>query len=460
MMLHLLPLPDEIASAYKGRLLRHNGWSNPNEAMRSLLAWAGGGGANRWEVSTVELLARVAGMDTSKFVTEHTTVPLRRAVVAEPPWIPHGSSEQGSLLWTMALRGIRPGAYFCVKCVEEDFDHHGTPYWRREHQLPGVYCCSKHGLALSYVETADAFLSSPTAFIDNHQVVSEPWVADLQKNAQVQRFLAICADLLARTQPLDELDVSRAARARAMDLDLHSGHGIVRKRLLSDLVMQRFDKAWLASVVPGLIDKQAGEYWQTVDGAVIGKRAGVGSIVYALVFSALFESADDAINAMIATTSADKCVAPQRLEARQIDEGQLRTAYIAANGSHRGVAAQLRLRESIATKRLGDLGLPPLGNLHAVSLRNTLSAVLQHDMSLSRACRKHGLALDDVKAALRGALGPLDSVLGQITGTGPRPKAAPSAPRHRPVPPPRQTAPIANATREAVWSGHRAAVQA
>lgn len=458
-MLRILPLPDELASAYKGRFLRDNGWTDANEGMRWLMAWAGNEGANRREVSAVELLARFAGMDTPTFVAEHTTMSLRRAVVSQPPLIPHGSPDQGSLLWTVALRDFRPGAYFCLKCVEEDFDHHGTPYWRREHQLPGIYCCSKHGIALSYADAAAAFLASPTAFIDNRQVVSERWVADLQKSAPVQRFLAINADLLARTQPLDELVVSRAARARAMSLDLHTGRGTVRKPLLSDLVKQLFDNDWLACVIPGLVvDSQPREYWQAVDGAVVGKRAGISSIVYALVFSALFESADDAINAMITTTSADKSVSTQRHNTRQIEDEQLRSAYVSANGSHRAAAAQLKYSQWAATRRLSTLGLPPLGNLDAGRLRNVIRALLLHDMSLSCACTENRLALSDVQAALSEAFGPLDAALGQITGT--RSKRL-FAPRFRPVPPPRQKAPTGSAPRafspatEEFWSRQR-----
>lgn len=462
-MLRLLPLPDEIACAYKGRLLQHNGWSDPNEGMRWLLAWAGSGGANRREVSTVELLAKVAGMDTTTFVMEHTTVPLRRSVVGKPPCFPHGNLDQGSLLWTMALRDIRAGAYFCMECVEEDFDYHGTPYWRREAQLPGVYWCSKHGIVLSYVENANAFLSSPTAFIENHQVVSQRWVADLQKSEPVKRFLAISADLLARTQPLDERDVSKVARTRAMALDLHTGRGIVRKRLLSDLVKQLFDNAWLACVVPGLIDKQAGEYWQPVDGAVSGKRACVGSIVYALAFSVIFESADDAINAMIGSSSADKCMATQHLKVKKVDEEQLRSAYVAAHGSHRAAAAQLNVGQSTTRNRLDALGLPALGNLDAVRLSDAILALLQNDMPLSRACKENGLALTDVKAALSNALGPLDTALGQITGIRSRQK---SVPRFRSASPPslKTTRDSARKTgspaMEAFWSRQRVAEEA
>lgn len=33
----------------------------------------------------------------------------------------------------------------CVECMAEDMREVGTPYWRREHQLPGVWICRHHG---------------------------------------------------------------------------------------------------------------------------------------------------------------------------------------------------------------------------------------------------------------------------------------------------------------------------
>jgi hypothetical protein len=466
MMLRILPLPDEIAVGYKGRLLRLNGWSDLNEGMRWLQAWTGSSGATRREVSAVELLAKVAGMDTATFVVEHTTLPLRRSVISKESCQPHGSSDQVSLLWTMALRDIRPGAYFCVKCGEEDFEFHGTPYWRREHQLPGVYCCSKHGRALNYVETADAFLSSPTDFMDTHQVVSEPWVANLQESAPVRRFLAISADLLARKCPLDELYVSRAARARALSIDLHVGHGKVRSTLLSDRIKELFDEAWLASVIPGLNAKPKGEYWQPVDGAVAGQRAAISSITYALAFSALFDSAEDAINAMIATTSvnkANKIKLRKSHDASQIDDDQLRSAYVATNGAHWAAAAKLMFSPAKTRKRLTTLGLPPLGNLDAGRLKDTIHALLLQNMPLSLACKKNNLTLAEARAALTDAMGPLVSALGQITGARSKRKAAR---RLKAVPPPRQKTPVAGSPEtgrpatQAFWSRESVAEQA
>jgi hypothetical protein len=430
-------LPDELGPAYKGRFMRYNGMSDPKLAMLTLLAWSGNAGASRREVSTVELLARVAGMDTAQFVRDHTTLPLRRAVVSKLPEIhDHGCTEHKSLLWTVALRETRPGAYFCVACIHEDLHFHGTPYWRREHQLPGLYCCAKHMLPLSYVETRDAFLDSPSAFAVNHHVVDERWVAALQVSQPIQRFLAISSDLLARSKPLDERDVSRAARARAIELKLHTGRGRVDKKLVSDLIKSRFDRDWLESVIPGLVEKPVGQYWPAVDNALLsGKRPGLSSTVYAVVFSALFESSDEAMNAMIESVPSGNAggqpISP-RVDATAY---QIRAAYIANRGCHSAVARQLGLGADAARRRLLEQGLPNLGAANGSALQNAASAVFLDGASLDRACQIHGVRREDLERLLVRSASPFTSALSEIRRLGRR---RASAPRAKPMAPPRQ----------------------
>lgn len=38
-----------------------------------------------------------------------------------------------------------PFLRFCPECASEDETRYGEPYWRRNHQLPGVEVCTKHG---------------------------------------------------------------------------------------------------------------------------------------------------------------------------------------------------------------------------------------------------------------------------------------------------------------------------
>lgn len=43
--------------------------------------------------------------------------------------------------------------YYCSSCVDEQIQDHGETYWNRIHQIPGVYVCTKHKIALSEYPT-------------------------------------------------------------------------------------------------------------------------------------------------------------------------------------------------------------------------------------------------------------------------------------------------------------------
>lgn len=55
---------------------------------------------------------------------------------------------------SLGLHSSPIGAKFalraCSQCNEEDIRDHGTAYWHRRHQLPGVWACPRHGRPLRY----------------------------------------------------------------------------------------------------------------------------------------------------------------------------------------------------------------------------------------------------------------------------------------------------------------------
>lgn len=428
-------LPEEFAPGYKGRVMAFNGMMDPKLAMNTLMDWSGNAGSSRRSFSTVELLATVAGIDVAQFVCAHTTLPLRRAVVASLPEVEHGCTSQRSLLWSMALRETRPGAYLCTQCIEEDLDFHGMPYWRREHQMPGLYSCIKHRLPLGYVETSNPYLLPPSAFYEHHHPVDHNWVSKLQQSETVQRFLAITSDLLARPRPLDERDVSRAAKARAVELGLHTGRGVVEHQLVSDLIKARFDTAWLASVVPGLVEKPIGEFWTPVDGALSGKRIGVSSTVYAIVFATLFESADEAINAMVAPPLPDGAKARSSTVVVEVSGQQLRAAYVECRGCHSTIARRLGLSAYGARRRLQEQGLPNLSVTASPSIWNAAAAVFTEGLSLDQASKAHNVDRVDIERLLIQSAGPFRAALTGIRRSEQR-RTMPA--RLKPIAPPRQ----------------------
>lgn len=63
-----------------------------------------------------------------------------------------GNSGEVNLVRPQTLEG-KQGLKFCPVCYTEDTEKFGEPYWHREHQIPLMSLCPKHGCRLHLVET-------------------------------------------------------------------------------------------------------------------------------------------------------------------------------------------------------------------------------------------------------------------------------------------------------------------
>lgn len=404
-------LPDEIAKGIKGRVLRLNGWTSERDAMQSLHEWARVEFPSEGPLCSVELLAKAVGIDVTRFVRDHTMLPFRRSVVATQAEVPHGSQSHRQLLERRALCDTRTDSYFCRECVEEDCSFHGYAYWRRSHQLPGVFYCQKHECALSIAASTNAMLSSPTEFLERCEDTSADWVKELKGNDAISNFLAISNDLMIGDRPLDELYVSRAVRARWRELQSQKPRENTQAPLqLSDLIKSKFDARWLdqVSIHAG---RKPDQIWKTLDRTTCGTRAGVNSVGYALIFSALYESSDEAVNAMADSRVKFPDVGTSKIARNSPDDGSLRAAYITAGGSHIDVGDMLCLPRSHVKRRLKALGLPPVGRNDIDKFEGVIKLLLDGEKTLTQACAVHGLTLCDMQYRLGDALSPLLTTL-------------------------------------------------
>jgi hypothetical protein len=403
-------LPDELAGGYRGRFFRRNGWSRESDAMNALLSWAGHDGASLCNVPTAELLARAAGLDTTRFVQEHTLVPLRRAIVQRGHDQPHGSR---TMLWTLALRLTRPAFYFCKDCVEEDYGFHGTPYWRRTHQMPGLHWCLKHHAPLSLTRDQAALLRSPSDYLDNSDAVDPQWVSELIQSDLIQRYLAICLDLLDRSEPLDERLVSKALRGPAAANGFHAGVGAVTRTLLSDEVRRLVDHAWLDEVVPEITRQPERTHWPQLDGATDGRRSGVSVYAYALTMAVLFETAEQAMDAIAGVPE----VAPQARRTEQsahLDEAAVRAAYVASSGRYKVAATSLNFSYPKARRRFRGYGLANLASYDLCRVRAALALLLDGNTSVAEAAQTQGMQPSHLIAILGEAMEPLQRAMEDI----------------------------------------------
>lgn len=414
MLIRLEPLPGELDRGYLGRLGRFNGVRNEKDCLALVSAWAGLEGRSGTEVPRLELLRRAAGTTLEEFVCRHTTLPFRRGITSYLPGIPHGDPASTSMLWATGMRVARPGAYFCEACAAEDLDFHGFSYWRRDLQIPGVLSCEKHDLSLSYVDDDAAFYRAPASWIGACHSISGAWALEAAGNAAVRRYLDICASLLDRPTPIDVRDASRglADRARQRGLTTYpvSGDREPSSPLLSDLVADSFGVRWLAPVFPDLVNKPRGRLLSRIDGVLYLSKSASSVVAYALAASALFDSADEAMRAMLSPDPREDPPSGARAS-RRIEDEALRHAYFTAQGDHAAVALALSFRRAAVGQLLNAMGLPNLQLRGDRSLTAAIRAYIMDGQSIEESAAYGNVTQSKLQTCIRLALGHLRGLL-------------------------------------------------
>lgn len=79
----------------------------------------------------------------ASYVQDHSRTRAYEAMLGD------GEAKAASFLGHVATRVKKPQKLqFCEQCSQEDVAQHGETYWRRSHQLPGVFVCLKHRTSL------------------------------------------------------------------------------------------------------------------------------------------------------------------------------------------------------------------------------------------------------------------------------------------------------------------------
>ncbi|MFA6179958.1 MAG: hypothetical protein WC696_10140, partial [Candidatus Methylopumilus sp.] len=85
MLIRPRPYPEELDRGYLGRVIRFNSVASEKEFTALASEWFRVADKSRREVSCLELLSKVAGLELQAFVAQHTTLPLRRGITSYQP---------------------------------------------------------------------------------------------------------------------------------------------------------------------------------------------------------------------------------------------------------------------------------------------------------------------------------------------------------------------------------------
>lgn len=420
------PLPDEIARGYLGRIGQHNGLFDEARIGIMLRRFVGSEAVSRREHAALELLASVAQIDLSVFLQQHTLLPYRKIIATHRGQDVQSWSNR-SLLWTQGMKAMRTAAYFCPECVGEDIDFHGQSYWRRQHQLPGQLLCAKHSRGLRYVDSDRAWLTPPSFFLETSFEVRDEWIRLALENPLQQRFFDIWSGLAEQAPSIYSGVASRVFREKARALGFATRPGQTDRPWLSDRIVESFGGQWLATICPSLAAKVPGVEFPSIDRHILAKNGKSLAHYYVLIAAQLFDTADEALLALVAEQSSDLGQAGGG-ERYQVTDSELLEAYVLTGGSHSKSARAVGMGDGAAAVRLKGLGLPALNKAALASLH----AFYIGQKNIDESAKAGGLLAEQLLDLLRQTGVPFIKAMKRITlapshvgpgSRGQRPKA-------------------------------------
>lgn len=151
--------------------------------------------------------------------------------------------------------GMHGEAHLCPHCVEEDQREHGTPYWHRSHQIPGVSVCWKHQSPLL---SSCPVCSCP--FLFSKKLLSIPWqpcrcgwsptldTQPLNESSIAHAYALFAHDLLiSNLPPTSPQHLFAAYKERAIQLGFNRGKMIATEDL-QEAIIDYFGEAFIKDV--------------------------------------------------------------------------------------------------------------------------------------------------------------------------------------------------------------------
>ena len=237
-------LPDEHVFSWCGRMYRINDVDktmSPGMSYRSFLPF---------KIEGLAELACLAGMDSEGLLRRHTMVPFVRAVVRDSTCVDSEGRRNVDSDLTPRLAVRWSSLRYCPDCVARDRRKRGFAYWRRMHQLPGVFWCPLHKSALIATSEKTTYAEEPGDQIAGEDASLGLWPSLSEVCPSVKAYIHMAIRTLRRPRPIGTS--SMAIRLNALVLALQpTGLAVSGKALqLKNAVEGAFPIEWLAKVSP------------------------------------------------------------------------------------------------------------------------------------------------------------------------------------------------------------------
>lgn len=247
--MQLVPiLPDEWLSGYVGRIAAMNNCFNQPQLAQKMRSHFGD--HERYRVAKTSFLALVAealGLNLSSLVYDHTLFRLLNAFPVDAPVNTDPGEPFSAKQGPFVTKGYRSQLWFCPKCVVDDRDRRLFSYWRRSHQIPGVFTCFKHKTALAGIAHKGLLNFTPDV-CDNSSVLSDQTISKIISNSWIQSTIQILQLILESDNTISQSEVIRRLRTESGFESSPSKHDFFAA-ISSDLT-NNLSAEWLRDYMP------------------------------------------------------------------------------------------------------------------------------------------------------------------------------------------------------------------
>lgn len=313
-----IPLPEELALGLLGRFARLNGISSIVHSSRSLRVVQSNGN----DKPILWLLAAACDQSEAVFSSRHSMLP----VIYPISKYSDGTRDRDVALWHAVKSGLSiPAAQlrWCPECHRGDVEERGYSHWRRHHQLAGVDWCADHQFSLNCAPL-EAVIHAPghPATCGHNSVPPAIFEQEFQHSA-LAKLQQVMVGWLQRPKPVRLAAWTEVVGTRCREAGLRMGE-VGKRPVVSDLICKMFPASWLARHIPEVATKEPRTFVRKIDGACIDKHVAYPALACAAILTALFESAQQALEEL---DKADRLIAAQA--SRNNSSGEALTAFIA-----------------------------------------------------------------------------------------------------------------------------------
>lgn len=400
------PMPDEIARSILGRMMRWNGLGRCNGAESIKVLREVTGIAASEAGGTVALIAKLLNRDPRDFVEQHTLLPWW-LIVRTSNWLDDDGCLRDSSL-AQTIQPQRPYVSLCPECVYEDLQFHGFSYWRRSHQLDGVYECLKHDVGLRHYGSVDPAMTYPSEALEYAPLmVSGPLSAAERRFQRLITYLGenrVSINKNIVLKRFKELLKERGEDTCGRD------HLVSIQARIDDL----FSDEWMRQTVPGFRRDRAVAVSRGLRN--IFRQAHLSGATHAIAFAIAAMNREDDVFDLFAAPPSDIEIRACKPRRTMPGSEALSRAYIKHKGRYANFMPGRFSDPDHCRALLAELGLPDLDRqlLEAARLFYTVG------LSTSETLQKTGVDSIRFEALLRTAGTNLRRACEQMENAAPR----------------------------------------